>query len=150
MLANAVRPLEIVLGILVLFVSAQAAAQPVRSTPEARVERRMQVWKSELGLTADQEKQVRDIMREREKQWDADHQKLLAAAPADRPALRDAQRTHMQSFRDRLHAVLTPAQQQKALKLREMRGSGRGMGRGSGPANGPRRRNGSAVTPQAK
>jgi len=134
-----------VAGVLISIGAGHAFAQPTPQPVDARAEQRVQVWKTELNLTANQEKQVRNIMLERERQWDRDHQKLLAAALVDRPALRDAQRAHMQSFRDRLHAVLTPVQQKKALKLREMRIGRRRAhrrpgfgGGGTGPMNGGR------------
>ncbi len=114
------------LFVLLLILASGVFAQPAPSTLESRVEKRVQVWKSELNLTAAQEQQVRTILLERERQWDADHQKLINAPRSDRPALRDSQQVHMQSYRDELHAVLTPAQQTKALSMREMR---RGFGR---------------------
>ncbi len=97
----------------------------------------MTVWKTQLGLNAEQEKQVRAIMTEREEQWQKDHQKVMHATQANKSALRDEMQKNMQSYRDRLHNVLTPEQQQKALKLREMKStrkfdekSNRGRGNG--------------------
>jgi hypothetical protein len=105
----------------------------------------MKVWTEHLKLTTDQQQKIHAILLEREQQWDRDHRRIMDAPRADRQKLRDEQRDHMQSYRDKLHAVLTPDQQKQALKLREMQRSTRrpmmrsGNRAGRGPGNGMHR-----------
>jgi Spy/CpxP family protein refolding chaperone len=72
---------------------------------------------AQLGLTDQQKAQIKAIFEDVRPKLQALRQELAKAAPADRPALSEKLRAMVQETRQRVAAVLTPAQREKLRSL---------------------------------
>jgi Spy/CpxP family protein refolding chaperone len=89
-------------------------AQVPDAKMEKKIEERVEKMKSKLNLSDAQVSQVKSIIEESKPQMIADKAKLEASPKADREALHSQMDRDRDATKNKIFAILTPAQQAKA------------------------------------